>query len=109
MKGSPAEKPYAPRTTASVHSQSVDTPSGGEGRGRDNARNVDGRKRHIVVDSLGVLLAGPGAAAGRAGAPGAAGPFPPPGRPPMSPGPAIGAGNKYPNFPVYRSGARDPG
>ena len=52
-----AEKPYAPRTTASVDSQSVDTTSGGEQRGRDNAKNVDGRKRHIVVDSLGLLLA----------------------------------------------------
>lgn len=52
-----AEKPYSPRTTASVDSQSVDTTSGGEQRGRDNAKNVDGRKRHIVVDSLGLLLA----------------------------------------------------
>jgi putative transposase len=51
------EKPYAPRTTASVDRQSVDTTSGGEQRGRDNAKNVDGRKRHIVVDSLGLLLA----------------------------------------------------
>src|SRR4051812_12831147 len=51
------EKPYRPRTTASVDSQSVDTTSGGEQRGRDNAKNVDGRKRHIVVDSLGLLLA----------------------------------------------------
>src|SRR3954454_24178271 len=52
-----AEKPSHPRTTASVDSQSVDTTSGGEQRGRDNAKNVDGRKRHIVVDSLGLLLA----------------------------------------------------
>jgi putative transposase len=52
-----AEKPYAPRTTASVDSQSVDTTSGGEQRGRDNAKNVDGRKRHIIVDSMGLLLA----------------------------------------------------
>src|SRR3954469_15672842 len=52
-----AEKPYAPRTTASVDSQSVDTTSGGEHRGRDNFKNVDGRKRHIVVDSMGLLLA----------------------------------------------------
>jgi putative transposase len=52
-----AEKPYSPRTTASVDSQSVDTTSGGEARGRDNAKNVDGRKRHIVVDSMGLLLA----------------------------------------------------
>ena len=51
------EKPDSPRTTASVDSQSVDTTSGGEERGRDNAKNVDGRKRHIVVDSLGLLLA----------------------------------------------------
>jgi putative transposase len=52
-----AEKPYSPRTTASVDSQSVDTTSGGEQRGRDNAKNFDGRKRHIVVDSMGLLLA----------------------------------------------------
>src|SRR5262245_18092978 len=52
-----AEKPYSPRTTASVDSQSVDTTSGGEQHGRDNAKNVDGRKRHIVVDSMGLLLA----------------------------------------------------
>src|SRR4249919_2643898 len=52
-----AEKPYHPRTSASVDSQSVDTTSGGEARGRDNAKNVDGRKRHIVVDSMGLLLA----------------------------------------------------
>ena len=52
-----AAKPYAPRTSASVDSQSVDTTSGGEQRGRDNAKNVDGRKRHIVVDSMGLLLA----------------------------------------------------
>jgi transposase len=51
------EKPYQPRTTASVDSQSVDTTGGGEQRGRDNAKNVDGRKRHIVVDSMGLLLA----------------------------------------------------
>jgi putative transposase len=52
-----AEKPYHPRTSASVDSQSVDTTSGGEQRGRDNAKDVDGRKRHIVVDSMGLLLA----------------------------------------------------
>ena len=50
------EKPYHPRTTASVDSQSVDTTSGGEARGRDNAKNVDGRKRHSVVDSMGFLM-----------------------------------------------------
>ena len=51
------EKPYHPRTSASVDSQSVDTTSGGEQRGRDNFKNVNWRKRHIVVDSLGLLLA----------------------------------------------------
>jgi transposase len=51
------ERPGQPRHTASIDSQSVDTSSGGEARGRDNAKNVDGRKRHIIVDSLGLLLA----------------------------------------------------
>src|ERR1044071_2583226 len=51
------EKPVRPRTTASLDSQSVNPASGGEQRGRDNAKNVDGRKRHIVVDSMGLLLA----------------------------------------------------
>src|SRR5262249_47985440 len=53
-------KPGQPRHTASIDSQSVDTSSGGEARGRDNAKNVDGRKRHIIVDGLGLLLAVPG-------------------------------------------------
>jgi putative transposase len=52
-----AERPRHPRTSASVDSQSVDTTSGGEARGRDNAKGVDGRERHIVVDSMGLLLA----------------------------------------------------
>src|SRR5258708_237053 len=56
-KAGTQEKPSRPRPTASVDSQSVDTTSGGEQRGRDNAKNVDGRKRHIVVDSMGLLLA----------------------------------------------------
>jgi transposase len=51
------EKPGQPRHTASIDSQSVDSSSGGEARGRDNAKNVNGRKRHIIVDSLGLLLA----------------------------------------------------
>ena len=56
-KARTAEKPYHPRTSASVDSQSVDASCGGEQRGRDNFKNVDGRKRHIVVDSMGLLLA----------------------------------------------------
>src|ERR1044071_4535266 len=51
------EKPGHPRRTASIDSQSVDASSGGEARGRDNAKNGNGRKRPIVVDSLGLLLA----------------------------------------------------
>src|ERR1700681_2668388 len=51
------EKPGRPRRTASIDSQSVDTSSGGEATGWDNAKKVDGRKRHIIVDSLGLLLA----------------------------------------------------
>jgi putative transposase len=51
------EMPGRPRHTASIDSQSVDTSSGGEARGRDNAKNVNGRKRHIIVDSMGLLLA----------------------------------------------------
>ena len=51
------ERPGRPRRTASIDSQSVDSSSGGEAVGRDNAKNVDGRKRHVVVDSLGLLLA----------------------------------------------------
>lgn len=51
------EKPGQPRRTASIDSQSVDASSGGEARGRDNHKNVDGRKRHILVDSMGLLLA----------------------------------------------------
>jgi putative transposase len=44
-------------SVANIDSQSVDTtPVGGPERGRDNAKNVDGRKRNIVVDSLGLLM-----------------------------------------------------
>ena len=50
-------KPGKPRRTASIDSQSVDSSSGGEAIGRDNHKNVDGRKRHIVVDTMGLLLA----------------------------------------------------
>lgn len=51
------QAPQRPRRTASIDSQSVETSSGGSDRGRDNAKNVNGRKRHILVDSLGLLLA----------------------------------------------------
>jgi putative transposase len=40
-----------------IDSQSVKTAQGGEARGFDGGKKVQGRKRHIVVDSLGLLLA----------------------------------------------------
>jgi putative transposase len=39
-----------------IDSQSVQTAQGGEQRGYDGGQKVQGRKRHIVVDSLGLLL-----------------------------------------------------
>jgi putative transposase len=56
-KARTAKTPDHPRTSASVDSPSVDTTSGGEPRDRDNAKNVAGRNRTIVVDSIGLLLA----------------------------------------------------
>jgi len=43
--------------TGYVDSQSAKTAHGGEARGYDAGKQVQGRKRHIVVDSLGLLLA----------------------------------------------------
>jgi putative transposase len=43
--------------TGYIDSQSAKTAQGGEERGFDGGKNVFGRKRHIVVDSLGLLLA----------------------------------------------------
>jgi len=39
-----------------IDSQSAKTAYGGEGVGTDGAKNVRGRKRHIVTDTLGLLL-----------------------------------------------------
>ena len=96
-----AEKPYHPRTSASVDSQSVDTTSGGEQRGRDNAKDVDGRKRHIVVDSMGLLLAVLVTAADVDDAKGAAELFARLGDQPMSRVRRMYADSKYHNFTLY--------
>ena len=50
------ERPTA-RTTASVDSQTTDSHGAREDRAYDGGKKLEGRKRHIVVDSLGLLLA----------------------------------------------------
>ena len=44
-------------SAAAIDSQSVKTALGGKERGTDGGKKVQGRKRHILVDSLGFLLA----------------------------------------------------
>lgn len=44
-------------TAAIVDSQSIRTAEGGEERGYDAGKKITGRKRHIAVDTLGMLLA----------------------------------------------------
>ena len=43
-------------TAAIIDSQSVRTAEGGESRGFDGGKKITGRKRHIAVDTLGLLL-----------------------------------------------------
>jgi transposase len=50
------ERPTA-RTTASVDSQTTDSAGAQQDRAFDGGKKLEGRKRHIVVDSLGLLLA----------------------------------------------------
>jgi putative transposase len=44
-------------SAAALDSQSVKTALGGKERGTDGGKKVQGRKRHILVDSLGFLIA----------------------------------------------------
>ena len=44
-------------SAAAIDSQSVDTACGGAERGKDPHKKVNGRKRHILVDTLGLLIA----------------------------------------------------
>lgn len=44
-------------SAAIVDSQSIKTSEGGEARGYDAGKKITGRKRHLVVDTMGLLLA----------------------------------------------------
>src|SRR3982750_1517957 len=43
-------------SAAAIDSQSVKTAEGGKERGTDGGKRVNGRKRHVAVDTLGLLM-----------------------------------------------------
>jgi putative transposase len=48
---------HKPPTAGALESQSVKTTQGPGGRGSDAGKQIKGRKRHILVDTMGLLLA----------------------------------------------------
>src|SRR4029453_2961187 len=55
VRGAAGREP--PPSTACLESQSVKTTEvGGEDRGYDSGKKIKGRKRHLLVDTLGLLL-----------------------------------------------------
>lgn len=97
------EAPQRPRRTAAMDSQSVPTSSGGEERGRDNAKKVNGRKRHILVDSLGLLLAVVVTAADVDDAKAAQRLVPALGKPPLGHVRRVFVDSKYHNYALYEA------
>ena len=95
------EKPYHPRTSASVDSQSVDTTSGGEQRGRDNFKNVDGRKAPYRGRQHGFAVGRPGHGRRRGRRPGGDQTVRPAGRPAGGQGRADVRRRQVHNFTLY--------